>query len=554
MPAGSETEFINPKDSKPLSPHSLLYNFEVAPGKEMPGGFYKGLAHSGQYSVKAFGQNSFSIAVERTAKEVGIENLKAVALSAWIYVFPTKKEVKGTFVFTASNELGVNVYWQGVGLHEPEVPRGKWFKISGNFDLSAVKFKQDYKLQIYFWNNSSTDILIDDYNIIFGGPVERRGDSARVDMTLPAGFVPRFNYPPFPVSYLEKETLSGLPKPADIGATDLVVAGNFMNTGNDGIFIISGSGKPSAFAFCPGNREFRMITLDNPSSLASVTPVKMILRGRFLNGTGDQVVISGDRGWLLAAIDMPGAPCSASAPLQANLKILWKSDGPADALCAGDFNGDHRTEILETAADGSWKVMSFDQAGTPGKWKVIASDDRDPVMEWNSKGRDVALSSGRFIQDGASDQVLTVTKGKEDAKCSYSLRKFSLGRMKWEPLFPGKQDNLGRTVGLDTLKPADQIAPLDNSAGFMRYNRDWRFDLKRIIFSDTTFVIRSTVDFQGYEMDHNPKYYESLALVPGHFLSATGVSYLVIGHNAKERRYEKILPDFIDLYSFTNKK
>ncbi|MEI7661351.1 MAG: hypothetical protein WCK34_04105, partial [Bacteroidota bacterium] len=309
MPAGSETEFINPKDSKPLSPHSLLYNFEVAPGKEMPGGFYKGLAHSGQYSVKAFGQNSFSIAVERTAKEVGIENLKAVALSAWIYVFPTKKEVKGTFVFTASNELGVNVYWQGVGLHEPEVPRGKWFKISGNFDLSAVKFKQDYKLQIYFWNNSSTDILIDDYNIIFGGPVERRGDSAKVDMTLPAGYAPRLNYPPFPVSYLEKETLSGLPKPADIGESDRVVAGNFMNTGNDGLFITTLGGKPSAFAFCPENCEFRRIILGNPSSLAAVAPVKMILRGRFLNGTGDQVVISGDRCWVLAAIDMAGAPC-----------------------------------------------------------------------------------------------------------------------------------------------------------------------------------------------------------------------------------------------------
>ncbi|MEI7663669.1 MAG: hypothetical protein WCK34_15790 [Bacteroidota bacterium] len=199
-------------------------------------------------------------------------------------------------------------------------------------------------------------------------------------------------------------------------------------------------------------------------------------------------------------------------------------------------------------------MMSFDQAGTAGKWKVIASDDRDPVAEWNSKGRETALASGRFLQDAASDQVLTVTKGKDDAKCSYSLRKFSMGRMKWEPLFPVKQDNLGRTVGLDTLKPADQIAPLDNGAGFMRYNRDWRFDLKRIIFSDTTFVIRSTVDFQGYEMDRNPKYYESLTLVPGHFLSATGVSYLVIGHIAKERHYEKILPDFIDLYSFTNKK
>jgi len=266
MPAGSEKEFVTPGKISNLSPHTLYYDFEVEPGKDMPGGFHKGLAHSGQYAVKAFGQNSFSVVVERTAGEIGIENLKAVALSAWIYVFPTNKEVKGSLVFTASNEAGVNVCWQGRGVVEPEVPRGKWFKISTYIDLTSVSFKPGYKLQVYFWNNSSTDILIDDYFIAFGGAVDRRGDSARVDMTRPAGFIPKFNYPPFPVSVLEREQVGKTINPGEVDQDDFVIVGDFFNTGNDALFVIRKDGRAATYVFCREKIEFRKIKLNNPAA------------------------------------------------------------------------------------------------------------------------------------------------------------------------------------------------------------------------------------------------------------------------------------------------
>ena len=116
----------------------------------MPGGIEKGNAHSGQYSAKAFGKNSFAPAILRKAGELGLENLKAMALSAWVYVKPGSGEVNGAFVFAATNPLGVHVCWKGVSLKDPGVPRGKWFKISGFFDLSEVKFKADTRLEFYF--------------------------------------------------------------------------------------------------------------------------------------------------------------------------------------------------------------------------------------------------------------------------------------------------------------------------------------------------------------------------------------------------------------------
>ncbi|MCX6304411.1 MAG: hypothetical protein NT040_05550 [Bacteroidetes bacterium] len=554
MPAVSESEFVNPEKAHNLSPHTLYYDFEVAAGKEMPGGFYKGLAHSGQYSVKAFGQNSFSVVVERTAGEVGVENLRAVALSAWIYVFPTKTNVKGSLVFTASNEVGVNVFWQGVGLSDPEVPRGKWFKISTYFDLSKITFKPSYKLQVYFWNNSGTDILIDDYFISFGGAVDRRGDSARVDMTKPEGFIPKFNYPPFPVSVLEKESLGRNINPADIDPEDHAIAGNFLATGNDALLVVSKAGKPAIYAYCQGSREFRKLSLNNPAILASLGAVKKIVKGKFIPGQTEQFIVMAEKGWMLGALAPPANLCSNDGALQTSLKLLSKSDAPAASIFAGDFNGDGRSEILGVAGNGTWKVMSFETDGkTGGTWKVMASDESNPVKEWDRSLQEAGISAGHFLQGVACDVLLTVTRSKSDGKYAYSLRKLNLSQAAWDNLTGNKQNHFGKTIGLDTLKPEDTFFAIPahgNKTAVFRYNRDWRYDLKEIQFSDTAFTIVSAVDFHGYDKDQNPKYYESLKLVTGCFLNASPGSVLAMGRVAKSRHYQSVLPDFVHLYSF----
>jgi len=553
MPAGSEKEFVDPEKINNLSPNTLYYDFEVAPGKDIPGGFYKGLAHSGQNSVKAFGQNSFSVVVERTAGEIGVENLRAVALSAWIYVFPTKNEVKGNLVFTASNEVGVNVCWQGLSLVEPEVPRGTWFKISTYFDLSKIVFKPGYKLQVYFWNNSSTDILIDDYFIAFGGAVDRRGDSARVDMTRQSGFIPKFNYPPFPVTMLEKESTSAVINPDDLDPEDFMITGNFLNTGSDALLVIRKDGKPAVYAFCPENREFRKTSVNNLAVMASVVPVQKILKGKFLAGRNDQFIAIGKKSWMVGSFDAPENLCNKGGKAQTAMKILWKSDIPQGSLYSGDFNGDQRSEILMIADNGSWKVMSFEPGEiSGGGWKILAQDDDQPVNEWDHGTMESGISVGCFIPGIARDVVLTVTRNKSDGKYAYSLLKLNLPGKQWDPVFGEKQDHPWKTIGLDTLKPTDKFFPFTgkgNVTTILRYNRDWRFDLKEIRFNDTTFAILSGVDFHGFEKDRNPKYYESLELVPGSFLNPSAGTFLVSGKVQKTRRYQSILPDFVHLYS-----
>ena len=285
---------------------------------------------------------------------------------------------------------------------------------------------------------------MDDYFISFGAAADRRGDSARVDMTKPAGYVPKFNYPPFPVSLMDKEPVVKGISPADIEPGDLPLAGNFFNTGNDGLIVVKKDGKIGAFAFCPSDQAFKKISLSNPAACSSISPVKKIWKGKFLSGQVDQFVVEGEKGWMLCAINAPDKICSSSGTLQSTVKILWKSPPGEKAVVAGDYNGDHRTEILEIGQAGSWNVMTFEMSNTTaGSWKVIAEGKNNPVGEWDGTKFEIGLSAGRFTPNFSNDVVLTVTRNKTDGNYGYSLRKLNLAAGKWEPLYGEKQNYSG---------------------------------------------------------------------------------------------------------------
>lgn len=551
MPSAPEQEYSAQGKVRTLPPNAYSYDFEVAPGKSVPGGFYKGLAHSGQYSVKAFGQNSFSNAMERTAEEIGIENLKSVTISAWIYVFPTRKEVKGSLVFTASNELGVNVCWQGIGIREPEVPKGTWFKVSGQFDLTSITFKPGYKVQIYFWNTSSTDILVDDYYAVFGGAPERRGDSARVDLTR-GRFTPQFNHPPFPVTFLKKEEPEIKLNPADLNPADLTVAGDLFNTGDDGLFSISSAGKVAAFIYCRDSRTFKKVPVSNPTATTSCGRVKKLHILKSAHNQPDRIVVESEKGWLLGELKQVRQPCQQNTTLQTSLVILSKSDQAVSSLVCGNFTGSDNPEILIVSAGGEWQLLSaVTGPGNVMTWKPVNKSQQNPVKLWDPAEARSTLTGGRFLPRIGHDVVLTVSRPLNGSVPVYSILDFDPLTQRWNSLGPRKHERFGLTMGLDTLKPDDRFFVLKSGSGYraLRYNRDWRFDLKEIRFSDTAFTIISSLDFRGYDKGMNPKFYEKLNLIPLNSGNPGHPAFLVNGSVARERHYESILPDFIHLYS-----
>ncbi len=562
-----EEVFVNNEHINAEVPHTLYFDFEVDPKSGNTGSLVKGIAHSGHYSTKTFGKNSFSFAIERKVKDIGMENLGAIAMSAWVYIFPGKNDPLGTFVFTASND-NINVAWKGVSISGNKVPRGKWFKISGMFDLSDVTFKPDYKLVFYFWNNSSTDILLDDFYIVFGGPKPRKGDSTLVDLTHGTSFTPKFNFPPYPFNQFCREEINnenssflikhGKIKEGDISPYDRIFPGHFISDhGTEDLLVIKKSGNAELFTFCRDDKAFRQITAVIPADLISFFQSAHIISGCFSGGVTTQLLLSGPDGLLVGEFEKIRDACSGTAATATFKTLLKTNANPFPAgngqLIAADLDGNNITEILSISENGSWKVFRFDRKGKD-QLSALASGGSDPLKQWNGLKNDFKITSGHFLQRYRQDILLTVYRGKNKSGNAWSLLRLDPASLSFIPCFSEKQNYLGTTIGPDTLKPENEIFTgiFDNSGKVkvFRYNRDWRYDLKELRFNDSTFQVIANMDFTGYEKDFNPKYYEILRLIPAMLVNPGLNSFLVIGKNCKYKDpKEKECKEFIDIPS-----
>jgi len=589
IPTSSEGPFVQKNPLQNLAPNALSFDFEVDSTQDVPNGIYKGIAHSGNYSAKAFGKNSFSVSVVRMAGEIGLDNLNAVAVSAWVYVFPTDNEVNGSLVFAANNSVGVNICWKGVGFCGPMIPIEKWTKVSAYFDLSDVRLRSDDKIQLYFWNNSNTDILVDDFYYVFGAPRDRPGDSARVDMTLEEGYEPKFNFPPFQPMILQKEEIQngdGVDlireehiMAGEITPDDQVLAGNFITPRGSlqSMLVIKPDGKPYLFHYCQGNRRFEEITLDCPADLYPVLQGFTLLKGAFAPASGDQLFAAGPAGMVMLGFEASAPPCGRNGS-SARVNLLWRSDVPVlegitlqngSQLISGDLGGERVDDLMLFTNDGSWKILRFSPSGSSGGgWKVITTGDEYKIREWNTGLVEFKAETAPYLDAYQQDLILTVFRDLETGKLSYTLLRYLPAGRKFVRIFPDKQRSVGLTVGIDTLKLEDQIMAGHFQPGkplsFLRYNRDWRYDLKEIRFNDSTFRILTSVDFSGFDGDHNPKYYEILKLHAGNWIDPAITSILVIGRNCKDPGYNGSkcseyeenpdLPSTLQIYSVIPKK
>lgn len=569
-PTSGDKAFISGTRGPGSAPFSLSFDFEVDPKAGIPDDVNQGIAHSGNYSTKTFGKNTFSVMVEKTVRDLNIRDLKAVALSAWVYVFPSTDEPEGSLVFTITNTVGVNTCWKGVSLHGPYVTRDKWFKISGSFDLSEVQIRPDDKIQIYFWNNSDTKILSDDFYIVFGTQAPRRGDSAMVDMTL-GGYKPLLNIPPFPVFLLNEErTVNGNETSLDITPNDQIVAGRFTGSpgGLESVFVIKPDGTPSLYHYCV-DKGFVKIAVDCPASLREQLAGVKVLTGSFTGVGNDQLLFAGEKGIILAGFDKIASPCGNTPTI--SLKEIWRSDGPAvngvtyrrpGSVVSCDLNGDRTAELLIVTDGGSWSLFRFANNG----WSGLAKGSENRMGEWDDKYCDFTITAGPFLKGSSQDQLLTVFSERSKPRNVYSLVRFNGAEKKFVKALPGREGNTGLTVGFDTLKPGDRFffgRFRPGAGGFLRYSRDWRFDLKEMGFNDSTFTIVGNIDFTGYPKDQNPKFYEVLRLIPGRITDPSVTSFLVIARNCKDRNYHggqcmeweenPNLPNTLRIYSFKTK-
>ncbi|MBL6950889.1 MAG: hypothetical protein ISR57_09625 [Bacteroidales bacterium] len=579
IPESDETAFIRHDKLVSAAPNSLFFNFEVDSTQEIPNGIYQGIAYSGNYSAKAFGKGSYSISVVRKAGELGLGNLDGVAMSAWVYVLPTEDEVNAALVFSATNSVGVNICWKGLYFSGPLIPVETWTKISTYYDLSDFRLRSDDIIQLYFWNNSSTDLLVDDFYFVFGAPRDRIGDSALVDMTKQTGYQPVFNKPPFHTLFLNQEDIQNddnifLIKQGDsvegnITPADQVVSGHFLTPRNtrESMLVIKPDGKPEFYHYCPDQHSFVRISLDCPVELYPILQGFSYLKGAFTSSSSDQLLVTGNNNIALIGFEETGNLCASGNGASARLNVIWQSDKSQlheitlkhkNQMTSGDLNGDRITELLLFDQKGSWKLLKYASYGSSGgDWTVVATGEEYNVKEWDSTRVDFSVKAGPYLSRFSHDILLTTFQDKKTEKYAYSLLQYQSAYRKFTQLFPYDQQSQGLTIGIDTLKPTDRFYPVHLQQGkpvsFLRYNRDWRYDLKDIRFNDTTFQILANIDFSGYPNDMNPKYYEILKIHTGNWINPAVTSVMVIARNCKQKNFSGgECSDFEDLPGLPN--
>ncbi|MBE0648598.1 MAG: hypothetical protein IH596_12550 [Bacteroidales bacterium] len=589
VPTSDELAFIQKNPLQNTVPNSLSFNFEMDSTQATPGRIYKGIAHSGSYSAKVFGKNSFSVNVVQRAGDIGLENLNGVALSAWIYVFPTTNEVNGSLVFSVNNSVGANICWKGCSLSGPLIPTGEWFKMSGYFNLSDVRLRSDDQIQLYFWNNSDTEILVDDLYYVFGAQRERPGDSARVDMTREPGYTAQFNFPPFRTQWMQKQPIGNgdnlfliardQKTEGEITPADQVIAGNFITPKGtlQSMLVISPEGKPSLYHYCNSTGTFAEILLECDPTLYPLLRGGILQKGSFVQSSGDQLFIAGPRGMALLGFEATTDLCGRK-PADTRMKVLWQLPGNTladvpltDALqvTSGNFYGNGTDELLLFGNEGSWKILRFSPSGSSAStWKTMASGEEYKIREWNKALMEFKATAAPYLPACKNDLVLTRFRDLKTGNDGYTLLRFLPGNNKFVKAFSDSRGSLGMTIGIDTLKMTDLIIPGRFLPGqpisFLRYNRDWRFDMKDIRFNDSTFQILNNIDFTGYSSDQNPKYYEILRLHAGNWLDPDVTSVMVIARNCSDPDYHggdcngyeenPDLPNTLQLYSFTPNK
>lgn len=571
VPTSSELGFVTQNPGSMKAPNTMQLDFEIDSTQETPSRLYKGIAHSGNYSATVYGKNTFSVSIHKQASEIGLENLDGIGMSAWVYAFPTDNEINGSLVFAVNNSVGVNICWKGITFGGPMIPIEQWTKVSGYFNLSDLRFRPDDQIQLYFWNNSDTKLLVDDFNFVFGAPNDRIGDSTVVDLTGDNKYNPKMNIPPFPVQWLEKMDIgnqNGISLLAndpggegEIAPEERISAGHFITKPDapQSMLVIDSSGHPAMYHFCARRGEFEKLNLRYEPEVSSFLKATAFKVGSFIPDDGkDQLLMAGPNGMALVAFKPQGSICQEDKDAYVLMDLIWHTDQTSlydvdirddKGISAGDLNGDGFTELLLFDQKGSWNLLRFDPA--PHTWSILASGEEYKNREWDAGTGTFFNWTGPFHKGYPGDEILTVQQDAHTGALNYTIFRYKPQEKKFVRIFPDRNHSQGLVLGFDTLYPGDHFWPVtwaDGSSSILRYDRTWRFDLKDLVFNDTTFQILHKIDFSGFPDDQNPKYYEVLRLVPGNWTDPRITSLLVIARNCADPSYQGgICTDYEDL-------
>lgn len=460
-------------------------------------------AHSGKMACSLSGGIEYGPSVIKKMSDITALPIKKVSASVWVY--PLTDNPNTVLTVSIINSKNETVFWDGKSTEKQNFQKNKWTKINAQYNLPSEKISPDDIVHVNIWNKGKTEIIIDDLEIVYGESAERRGVDAKMDANViyEKQFVPQRNKPPFKTIYFEKQEINNQ------------------------------------------NSTFITPTKDNP--LADFSPNDEFLVGNFI----------ADKNNLdeLICIKKESAAMFEYAAEEQQFNMLWETTATEKTVwndetkkIAGDFNADGKTDLLiVNRKKGSWELFDFNNKN----WNLVLKGNDYLSTIWlddNNK----AFVSKLFSKDN-KDALIILNKN------NYSTLQLNRKTNAFEET---KVDLSPYDTGLFSNTSCVYDGNFDGGTGqqFLKFDTEWRFDLKLIGIDATGFNIINTIDFKGYSNDYNPKYYEFVKIISGKFVNSAKTSLLLMMRNCADNnfngkhcnQFENVpsLPNSTALYNF----
>ncbi|MBL7890560.1 MAG: hypothetical protein JNL24_13495 [Bacteroidia bacterium] len=330
-----------------VSNSNFLFDFETTEGIVGPENIKATTAHSGKQAIDMSDGKEYGPSIVKVIKEIATEPFKKVSASVWVY--PTQE--KPNLVLTASSineQNGEAIFWEGKSTENSVFPINTWTKLNASFNVPVERLTSDNKIQINIWNKGKTGVIVDDLEIVYGTPNERKGlpSSLELNAQYEKGFTPIKNTPPFEFYFLNKKISSN--SLAEYSSKDNIVSGNFIASSKTDELVCIKNKTARIYSLNTNKKEFEKIAESSANESSLFEP--------------SNVYFSGD----------------------------YNSDGKQDLLCINTTNG-------------NWQTLNY----LNNKWQIGITGKNSLKEHWYQQ--QAFISSGKTFTD---KDALTLSNGK----------------------------------------------------------------------------------------------------------------------------------------------
>lgn len=498
---------------------------------------------SGKYALKVKGKKEYSLLVQKPLSELSWQGFSEARVSAWIQTNSVNL-LSGKLMFQIVDKANTLKYSYSVNLEDVTPANGQWFYISGKAVISDYKPEPTDIIKVYYWNHCPGEVFMDDVLIVIGSQ-QIKGTKPMLDETVENyKFIALPNQPPYPGIYAKKILAVNLKNTTiqsvdgkgslEMESHDEFLTGHFIQGVKTDQLLLVRHHLPFAIIwYVLDKMEFKFRTID--PILFPVVPAMATMIAADINGDGmDELIFKSGNTDYLRVFDFNKSPQMAEIHSQDNPDFGKQKN----QICRFRVKDSKKESLVLIDVNGKTFLLGFEN----NRFDIKSMGD---LSEAAAENFDCQVVSGHFVKESNNDNLLVLYREKKTQKCFYKLMDIDPLTGTKTCLQQGSFDNK-----CDTLYPENTYFAGDMDGDgideLLSYGHSWRFDMKLIRFTEKNYQIMGNIDFDGYESDHNPKYYENLTVAAGNFADSKTFSIFTV---CKNHQPIPDLPETIGIYS-----